>query len=57
LHRFRIWVQVDDYYCNGLIVLNFDAIGDYYCIGLVAIQCDTWLVLHRKFYVARGIKI
>jgi hypothetical protein len=40
------------YYCIELIVLNSDAICDFYYIGLAVIRCDTWSLLHRKFYVA-----
>ena len=42
------------YYCNGLTVLDSDAICDFYCIDLA---CATWSLLHRKFYVARGSNI
>ena len=30
------------YYCNGLIVINFDAICDFYCISLAMIRYNAW---------------
>jgi hypothetical protein len=37
------------YYCNGLIVLNSDAVGDFYYIILIVIRCNTWLNCNQTF--------